>query len=499
MPRRRRTRRLVALRCCCSPSPAAATATAARRRPVRPPRRDRGLLRTALRLREPRAHHPLHRRARHERVRLRAEERSAAPRPVADALSRGAARRSSATWRASAPRAASASTSRSHPASPTTRTTPPTSSASPPSCAACTSAASPASRCCSTICSTRPRPRSTRSSRPGLTERVAALVASFGSDTDLWFISHVYTGLADDLRANRGLFAALSPLPPQVYYDAYAALVRPELPIMWTGSGRVLGAPHARTTRKPSATSPGGRPLVVWDNFPVNDSIAHELFLGPYLGRAADLSQAVDGVVLNLMTPARGGADRGRDRGALLRRPGGLRSRARLERGDRRRRRARRGRAAAVRRAAPRPPGARRSDRGGRARAPHRRRVRRQRRRRTARDALRTYLEALAANQRRARGHRRRRAAARRDRALVGRSSRSSRSAGLAGLDALGGSGSRRTTTARRATRPRPQPWLVAATISQFRALRRSPVARSIRPSTASPICSPRSTRGSRE
>ena len=140
----------------------------------------------------------------------------------------------------------------------------------------------------------------------GLTERVAALVASFGSDTDLWFISHVYTGLADDLRADRGLFAALSPLPPQVYYDAFAALVRPELPIMWTGPG-VFSARLTRTDAQSFREFAGNRPLVVWDNFPVNDSIANELFLGPYLGRDADLSQAVDGVVLNLMTqPAAG-------------------------------------------------------------------------------------------------------------------------------------------------------------------------------------------------
>jgi hyaluronoglucosaminidase len=140
----------------------------------------------------------------------------------------------------------------------------------------------------------------------GLIARVAALVAGFGGDTSLWFISHVYTGLADDLRADRGLFAALSPLPPQVYYDAYAALVPPELPIMWTGPG-VFSARLTRQDAQAFRDFAGGRPLVVWDNFPVNDSIAHELFLGPYLGRAADLHQAVDGVVLNLMTqPAAG-------------------------------------------------------------------------------------------------------------------------------------------------------------------------------------------------
>lgn len=135
----------------------------------------------------------------------------------------------------------------------------------------------------------------------GLTARVAELVASFGADTDLWFIGHVYTGLADDLRANRGLFAALSPQPPQVYYDAYAVLVPPELPIMWTGPG-VFSARLTRADAQDFRAFASGRPLVVWDNFPVNDSIPRELFLGPYLGRDADLGAAVDGVVLNLMS-----------------------------------------------------------------------------------------------------------------------------------------------------------------------------------------------------
>lgn len=140
----------------------------------------------------------------------------------------------------------------------------------------------------------------------GLTARVAELVDGFGDDTDLWFIGHVYAGLAADLRANRGLFATLSPQPPQVYYDAYAALVPASLPIMWTGPG-VFAARLTRADAADFRAFAGGRPVVVWDNFPVNDSIAPELFLGPYLGRDPDLAEGVDGVVLNLMSqPAAG-------------------------------------------------------------------------------------------------------------------------------------------------------------------------------------------------
>lgn len=135
----------------------------------------------------------------------------------------------------------------------------------------------------------------------GLTARVAELVDGLAGDTDLWFIGHVYAGLAEDLRANRGLFAALSPLPPQVYYDAYQALVPPRLPIMWTGPA-VFSARLDRAETQSFRDFAGGRPVVVWDNFPVNDAIGTEIFLGPYLGRAADLHEAADGVVLNLMS-----------------------------------------------------------------------------------------------------------------------------------------------------------------------------------------------------
>lgn len=135
----------------------------------------------------------------------------------------------------------------------------------------------------------------------GLTARVADLVASFGPDTDLWFIGHIYLGTAAELRSNTGLFAGFSPFPPQVYYDAYAAVVPPELPLMWTGPG-VFSARLTRRDASDLRDFAHGRPLVIWDNFPVNDSIAPELFLGPYLGRDADLGEAVDGIVLNLMS-----------------------------------------------------------------------------------------------------------------------------------------------------------------------------------------------------
>ena len=37
------------------------------------------------------------------------------------------------------------------------------------------------------------------------------------------------------------------------------------------------------------------RPVLVWDNFPVNDTLPQDLFLGPYLGRDGDLAAGLDG------------------------------------------------------------------------------------------------------------------------------------------------------------------------------------------------------------
>jgi hypothetical protein len=45
-----------------------------------------------------------------------------------------------------------------------------------------------------------------------------------------------------------------------------------------------------------------GRPVIVWDNYPVNDTLlTQELYLGPYTGREPGLGCALDGILLNPM------------------------------------------------------------------------------------------------------------------------------------------------------------------------------------------------------
>ena len=88
------------------------------------------------------------------------------------------------------------------------------------------------------------------------------------------------------------------------YHSALAAALRGKVPVGWTGPGvfavQITGAmAHARAACLP------GHPVVLWDNFPVNDTILSiNLHLGPLTGRDADLATALGWHLLNPMTQA---------------------------------------------------------------------------------------------------------------------------------------------------------------------------------------------------
>ncbi|MDX2166779.1 MAG: beta-N-acetylglucosaminidase domain-containing protein, partial [Deltaproteobacteria bacterium] len=115
----------------------------------------------------------------------------------------------------------------------------------------------------------------------------------------LCFISHYYAGTADDFRASRSTFDGMFPIPSATAYAAYAGLPR-DVAILWTG-------PHvfANPLRAADAVDYAKlveRPVVVWDNFPVNDVVlSRELFLSPYRAREPGVVDATDGVLLNTM------------------------------------------------------------------------------------------------------------------------------------------------------------------------------------------------------
>jgi hyaluronoglucosaminidase len=92
---------------------------------------------------------------------------------------------------------------------------------------------------------------------------------------------------------------------PSAYLTTLATGLPDDVDVFWTGPtvcSPTITAADARAWRD----AIGGRPLLLWDNYPVNDAVMErELHLGPYRGRDADLTDELDGVLCNPMLQAR--------------------------------------------------------------------------------------------------------------------------------------------------------------------------------------------------
>jgi len=88
------------------------------------------------------------------------------------------------------------------------------------------------------------------------------------------------------------------------YHAALAGALRRRLPVGWTGPGvfaPTLTGAEARARRD----CLDGHPVILWDNFPVNDGVlSNTLHLGPLVGRDATLPGELAGYLLNPMTQA---------------------------------------------------------------------------------------------------------------------------------------------------------------------------------------------------
>jgi hyaluronoglucosaminidase len=83
------------------------------------------------------------------------------------------------------------------------------------------------------------------------------------------------------------------------YRAVWKASLNPDVLVYWTGVGVI---PQTVTAAQAQATAAEfGHQIVVWDNYPVNDYQPTRLFLGPLVGRAADLGTAVAGFTSNPM------------------------------------------------------------------------------------------------------------------------------------------------------------------------------------------------------
>lgn len=120
--------------------------------------------------------------------------------------------------------------------------------------------------------------------------------ADLPRDSSLCFVSNAYAGTAAQLASGTSPFDPLFSHESSELYAAYADL-DPSIPMMWTGPAVFSREVTADEVRAVAALA--GRPVWLWDNFPVNDGVlVDELFLDAVPARP---DEALDGVLINPM------------------------------------------------------------------------------------------------------------------------------------------------------------------------------------------------------
>jgi len=86
------------------------------------------------------------------------------------------------------------------------------------------------------------------------------------------------------------------------YREVWKSSLDPSVLVYWTGVGVIPATITAAQAQQ--TASEFGHKILVWDNYPVNDYQPTRLFLGPLVGRAADLDTQVAGFTSNPMQEA---------------------------------------------------------------------------------------------------------------------------------------------------------------------------------------------------
>jgi hyaluronoglucosaminidase len=88
------------------------------------------------------------------------------------------------------------------------------------------------------------------------------------------------------------------------YKQAIREQLHPSVEVMWTGTDVV--PPSISVDEAAEAAAVWGRPVFIWDNYPVNDYwwTTGRLLMAPYAERAAGMHTQVSGIVLNPMNQA---------------------------------------------------------------------------------------------------------------------------------------------------------------------------------------------------
>ncbi|MFF4269717.1 beta-N-acetylglucosaminidase domain-containing protein [Streptomyces sp. NPDC001536] len=90
-----------------------------------------------------------------------------------------------------------------------------------------------------------------------------------------------------------------SDLADSPYKTALREKLDPSVVVEWTGVGVI--APTVTAEHVAQARAVFGHPILIWDNYPVNDYVTSRLLLGPYTGREAGVAEAATGVTANPM------------------------------------------------------------------------------------------------------------------------------------------------------------------------------------------------------
>ncbi|MFF5496943.1 beta-N-acetylglucosaminidase domain-containing protein [Streptomyces aquilus] len=90
-----------------------------------------------------------------------------------------------------------------------------------------------------------------------------------------------------------------SDLADSPYKTALREKLDPSVVVEWTGVGVI--APTITTAQVGEAREVFGHPILIWDNYPVNDYVTSRLLLGPYTGREPGVASAATGVTANPM------------------------------------------------------------------------------------------------------------------------------------------------------------------------------------------------------
>ncbi|MEH0420311.1 beta-N-acetylglucosaminidase domain-containing protein [Streptomyces sp. B21-083] len=93
-----------------------------------------------------------------------------------------------------------------------------------------------------------------------------------------------------------------SDLADSPYKTALREKLDSSVVVEWTGVGVI--APTVSTEQARQARELFGHPILIWDNYPVNDYTTSRLLLGPYTGREAGVATQVTGITANPMIQA---------------------------------------------------------------------------------------------------------------------------------------------------------------------------------------------------